>query len=316
MLPPHATIVPHQASTATESVFHAHEPKLGPRREGWLPFLVMCGVAAACERAPHDEPRRGEPQHAPAAPPPTALERTRPTSVPATLAPACPVDMVLVEGEFCPDAEQVCERWDPTSAPGAERCTRFRAPSVCLSKTRILMRFCVDTYEWPNRAAAKPRLLTSWTEAKALCEAVGKRLCEESEWLFACEGPEMLPYTYGFMRDPTACVVDRFYETPSGRYRRWDECRGDPECDSELRRIDQSEPAGSFARCLSPFGAFDMNGNANEWVEVEGTYPHRSGLKGGWWGPVRSRCRPTVRFHKEDDWGYEVGFRCCKNAEP
>src|SRR5204862_151134 len=44
------------------------------------------------------------------------------------------------------------------------------------------------------------------------------------------------------------------------------------------------------------------------------TTPHRSCIKGGWWGPVRSRCRPTVTFHDEGDWGYEVGFRCCADA--
>ena len=25
---------------------------------------------------------------------------------------------------------------------------------------------------------------------------------------------------------------------------------------------------------------------------------------------------PTVTFHKEDDYGYEEGFRCCKDADP
>lgn len=180
------------------------------------------------------------------------------------------------------------------------------------------MRFCVDRYEWPNHAGEKPRLLTSWNDARAMCERAGKRLCDETEWLFACEGPEMLPYTYGFRRDPTACVVDRFYEEPEvGAYKPWDECQSNPECQDAMKRVNQSEPAGSFARCQSPFGVFDMNGNANEWVSVpDAQYPHRSGLKGGWWGPVRSRCRPTVRFHKEDDWGYEVGFRCCQNAKP
>ena len=231
--------------------------------------------------------------------------------------PACPDDMVLVEGEHCPKVEQICERWDPSSAPGAERCIRFAEPSRCMSESRTLMRFCIDRFEWPNERGAEPRLLTSWQDAKGLCEGRGKRLCDEPEWLFACEGPEMLPYTYGFRRDPTACVVDRFYEVPNGPYAPWDVCATRPECVAAMALVNQSEPAGSFQRCESPFGAFDMNGNANEWVNVPGArYPHRSGLKGGWWGPVRSRCRPTVRFHKEDDWGYEVGFRCCQNARP
>ena len=67
---------------------------------------------------------------------------------------------------------------------------------------------------------------------------------------------------------------------------------------------------------VSPFGVYDLNGNINEWVfRPKEKTPNRSGLKGGWWGPVRGRCRPTVGFHKEEDYGYEAGFRCCKDAE-
>jgi formylglycine-generating enzyme required for sulfatase activity len=224
--------------------------------------------------------------------------------------------MQYVEGAFCPNAEQVCLDAVGTM-DGEEQCRRFQAPSRCLSKARKLLRFCVDRYEWPNQPGERPRVLTQWLEARAECEAVGKRLCREEEWLFACEGEEMLPYTYGFERDPTRCVFDRLYVQPPGAFLRWDACRSDAKCWASFQKLDQREPAGSFARCVSPFGAFDMNGNVNEWVEVpDATYPRRSGLKGGWWGPVRDRCRPTVRFHKEDDWGYEVGFRCCRDAVP
>ena len=84
-----------------------------------------------------------------------------------------------------------------------------------------------------------------------------------------------------------------------------------------MERLDQREPAGSRPECVSPFGVYDLNGNINEWVRREGQEPpNRSGLKSGWWGPVRGRCRPTVGFHKEDDYGYEVGFRCCQDAAP
>ncbi|MEO6572634.1 MAG: hypothetical protein ABIP89_02255, partial [Polyangiaceae bacterium] len=34
-------------------------------------------------------------------------------------------------------------------------------------------------------------------------------------------------------------------------------------------------------------------------------------LKGGYWGPVRDRCRPSTTAHNEDFIFYQIGFRCC-----
>ena len=83
----------------------------------------------------------------------------------------------------------------------SERCLRYKAPTECLSKKRVPMRFCMDRYEWPNQKGELPGLLVSWTDAEKECEAKGKRLCTEDEFNFACEGEEMLPYTYGYERD-------------------------------------------------------------------------------------------------------------------
>jgi formylglycine-generating enzyme required for sulfatase activity len=150
-----------------------------------------------------------------------------------------------------------------------------------------------------------------------MCEDRGKRLCREVEFNFACEGEAMLPYTYGYVRDPEACNIDKPYRKRQKKLSKYERCMKRPECKAELERLDQRLPTGSKPRCVSPFGVYDLNGNINEWVErPKQKYPNRSGLKGGWWGPVRGRCRPTVGFHKEDDYGYEEGFRCCKDAAP
>ena len=46
----------------------------------------------------------------------------------------------------------------------------------------------------------------------------------------------------------------------------------------------------------------------------ESGHPFKSGLKGGYWGPVRTRCRPMTTAHNEEFQFYQIGFRCCADA--
>jgi hypothetical protein len=246
----------------------------------------------------------------------------------------CAEGMVLVAGNYCPEVNQACLEFheeyvrdeakkkakrdkgeDVGKSTVSERCLKYKEPSECLSKARVPMRFCMDRYEWPNQKGELPALLISWTDAKKECEKVGKRLCTEDEFNFACEGEAMLPYTYGYVRDASKCSIDKQYRKREKKLLKYEACLKKPECKRELEKLDQRLPAGSMAACVSPFGVYDLNGNINEWVfRPKEKPPNRSGLKGGWWGPVRGRCRPTVGFHKEEDYGYEEGFRCCKDA--
>jgi formylglycine-generating enzyme required for sulfatase activity len=224
--------------------------------------------------------------------------------------------MALVAGSYCPNIEQTClEQPNVLGGEGYHQCRRF-AEARCLSKSRAPMRFCMDRFEWPSERGALPRTLTSWPEAKALCESKGKRLCTMDEFNFACEGEAMNAFVYGNVRDATACNFDRPYIERTFNYARWDACMEDPTCKAEFERLDQRVPAGSLPRCVSPQGVYDLNGNVNEWVvRTDQRAPNRSGLKGGWWGPVRDRCRPMTTFHLEGDYGYEAGFRCCKDTD-
>ena len=72
-----------------------------------------------------------------------------------------------------------------------------------------------DEYVEPDpNAAGDPRdalpvVGKKWGEAQAICQARGARLCKESEWEFACEGPESSPYPHGWKRESGTCSSAR-----------------------------------------------------------------------------------------------------------
>ena len=94
--------------------------------------------------------------------------------------------MSLVHGSYCPVVSQVCvERPKTIGGGGKHHCKRY-APATCFTpERRRPLRFCMDRYEWPNRAGELPRSLVSWPDARALCAGIGKRLCTTDEFNFA-----------------------------------------------------------------------------------------------------------------------------------
>lgn len=216
----------------------------------------------------------------------------------------CPSGMVHVRGRYCTEVEAECLEW---AANSNLRCLHFRRPTRCDGRRRALS-FCMDEYEWPNRAGARPEVMVTWHEAQARCRTVGRRLCTEDEWTFACEGEAMDPYPYGYDRDPTACNIDRRFPAPV-RSR----LHG-PGGRAEAERVYTAVPSGALARCVSPTGVHDLAGNVDEWTVSSSGRPFRSALKGGWWGFVRTRCRPVTRAHNETFRYYQIGFRCCADA--
>jgi sulfatase modifying factor 1 len=220
----------------------------------------------------------------------------------------CPRGMVDVQGDYCPYLEQKCLRWlDPETQ---QRCAEFAPAAKCEGKT-LHKHFCIDEFEYPNLPGEKPAVMTTWYEAQSTCEKEGKRLCGDSEWTLACEGQERLPYPYGYARNAEACNIDKphpdvneaAFADPARRF-------------EEAARLDQRDPSGAREACVSPYGVHDLTGNVDEWVVNESGHPYKSGLKGGYWGPVRDRCRPMTIAHNEGFSFYQIGFRCCSDAQP
>jgi formylglycine-generating enzyme required for sulfatase activity len=205
--------------------------------------------------------------------------------------------MLLVEGMYCPDVELRCRRWlDPPGRYGQFRCAEY-APSRCKSKERKAMRFCIDRDEYVPKGETLPKNHQSWTHADATCRSLGKRVCLESEYNFACEGEEMRPYPYGWKRDPTACNADRTDIIRS---------------DGRLR--DLRAPGDAYPRCESPFGVRNLAGNLEEFVTIDGTTPARPAMKGAYWQPSRNFCRAAQTAHDRYYQGTETGFRCCSDT--
>ena len=220
----------------------------------------------------------------------------------------CPESSVLVDGEFCDGVIHECKKFIP--GPVSDRCAVYGDNHKCVGN-RTHLRFCIDMYEYPNLVGVKPATMMSWIDSKNACELEGKRLCTNKEWTLACEGPERSPYPYGYVRGKE-CNVD--VELPVVNFNDFLSPR---KVSAEVDRLDRRVHSGSMSLCVSAFGVFDMTGNVDEWVlnENHNKKTPISGLKGGYWGPVRNRCRPTTTAHNEWHYAYQSGTRCCSSPK-
>jgi hypothetical protein len=158
-------------------------------------------------------------------------------------------------------------------------------PPACVGELRPLpgLTSCIAAHEYPG-ARALPRVDVTLAEARSLCAERGQRLCRREEWQRACTGDGARLYPYG-----PAAQRDRCNARTAGARRR------------PLAR------SGSFGRCRTPEGVFDMVGNAGEWVE-EGLVMGGDAASSA----VRSRCT-TAHAAAPAGRGPLLGFRCCGN---
>ena len=226
---------------------------------------------------------------------------------------ACPEGMLLIDGDYCTEVEHRCaESWYDKSNKKTV-CERFEPWSKCKGD-RVHKRFCMDRYEYPNRAGERPEVMNRFNQAEVKCAALGKRLCTETEWTTACEGPKYKPFPYGYVSDTNTCHGDVMWDSPNMQK----VAARDP---AELARLWKGVRSGSQPECVSDYGVYDMPGNADEVVASE-TYALDFRGKfdsvhtgGPWYKGVRNQCRPKIYTHDEGFYYYFLSFRCCAEAD-
>jgi sulfatase modifying factor 1 len=227
----------------------------------------------------------------------------------------CGAGMVRVRFDYCPKVTRRCLDKEYDKPNHITICHRFAEEKPECQAERVPLDFCIDEYEYPNRLGAKPPVMLNFFEASGLCAAEHKRLCTESEWVTACEGPEEKPFPYGYERSKKQCNFDNRWVDPHLElvYAK------DPELQrAELARLDRSVPSGQMPGCVSDFGVHDLTGNVDEWTRADHERPKEhakfSALKGGAWGHVRNACRPVTTSHAPEFRYYFIGFRCCSDG--
>jgi formylglycine-generating enzyme required for sulfatase activity len=195
----------------------------------------------------------------------------------------------------------------------------------------------MDLYEAPNRIDALPLVMYDFDEAAAWCEHRGKRLCYDDEWLQACEGPDAWAYPYDSAREPGQCNDDKVWRVYSqSLLSAWPNDAATPEVETVDQLFDIARAAGDAAAasadhveslyqgetpadspgCVGPYGVYDLVGNVEEWTRRRTSNdPNFEGnLKGRDWAESRT-CQSNVTGHADPFRFYEIGFRCCRDAD-
>jgi hypothetical protein len=167
-----------------------------------------------------------------------------------------------------------------------------------------------------SRPGVVPQAYVSYPMAKRACEAAGKRLCTDKEWVLACGGERLLKFPYGERYQMFSCNVHRPYHPAFVLHGNSSLGHRDPRLN--LLVENEKNPllrlTGTTPKCASVWNGdaiYDMVGNIDEWVEGEkapafvGGFYARSTTKG---------CEAIVDSHAPAYYDYSTGARCCKAA--
>jgi len=195
-----------------------------------------------------------------------------------------------------------------TETTGAVAAAAAAVPVPGVDGVRIdAFEASMDGGKAASRPAVEPARSVSWYDGKAACEAAGKRLCTEKEWLAACSGaaPVDADHNGVYSDDDQA---GRKYGYEGDRLSGVCADSRNPDAVGELL-------TGNHPKCGTPEGVYDLVGGVKEWV---GLTPATAATKGGSYSSGDSaRCgyyRDDVAPDSKDP---ATGFRCCEGrADP
>jgi formylglycine-generating enzyme required for sulfatase activity len=161
----------------------------------------------------------------------------------------------------------------------------------------------------PATDAERPVVGVTWHDADAYCRHYGKRLPTEAEWEKAARGTDGRRFPWG-------------HEEPTRRHANFG---------ATWNGYETLLPVGSLEAGKSSYGAYDMAGNAWEWVadwydmkyyvhspDRNPTGPARGGSKvarGGSWYNMLYDLRSTNRnFLAPSSTLFDLGFRCLQES--
>jgi formylglycine-generating enzyme required for sulfatase activity len=215
---------------------------------------------------------------------------------------------------------------------------------------------CIDRFEFPDIPCTYPVVWVRAREAAEICEILGKRLCDAHEWEGACQGalePPDYPFEFARGRGESAAVsaMRALHNRTQAPARRWSYgpeprkgvcaaasqkspgCQGGgwASCGSN------TYPTGSFPRCRSPLGVYDLNGNAAEHMNLPLDPSQMASrgsktlgvteMKGSWfifdhYQAHEDWCRWRAPYwhgsrvmDPRSHHNYHLGFRCCRTLE-
>jgi len=164
----------------------------------------------------------------------------------------------------------------------------------------------------------KPQAYMSGDASAAACARAGKRLCRLEEWLGACQGPHKYTFPYGPTLKNGNCNIGRKSNPVMdvfGSAAKFDGVQmNDPRLDMLPNTVADT---GAFTACVSDYGAYDMHGNLDEWVDHINQPSGHGSFSGGFFvdaslnGPG---CLYRTTAHVTSWHDYSLGFRCCQDA--